>query len=246
MLASFTLALAAMASVASAGYPIKADDVNCRAGPSTDDDVVTTYSEGTEVDLQCQTFGESVMGTNIWDKTTDDCYVIDYYVKTGTVGMVTDDCNGGSNGTSEYQGEITREEIISRGQFWVAAHVPYSMTGSYPDPQGRSYRTDCSGYVSMALHAWAPGYNTVSLPEVAEAIEWEDLQPGDFVGTLGDGTANAAGHVTLFYSWTDDDHTEYNTLECQGGNGCVTDVREVGWGVGDFTAKPYRYTRLKE
>ncbi|KAJ9412802.1 hypothetical protein QL093DRAFT_2090362 [Fusarium oxysporum] len=167
-------------------YPITGNNVNCREGPSTGYEVVKTYHKGDDVKLTCQTSGEGVLGNSLWDKTSDGCYVADYYVKTGTSGMVTKDCgHGGGSGSSSLNGKISRREIISRAQYWVSRHVPYSMSATYPDPEGTRYRTDCSGFVTMALHATAPGYNTVRLPEIAKEISWKDLQPGDFVGTLG-------------------------------------------------------------
>jgi uncharacterized protein YraI len=243
-LTSLALALAAAVSTVAA-YPIKADGVNCRSGPGTSYSAVKTYNQGVDVKLTCQTYGEVIFGNSLWDKTSDGCYVSDYYVQTGTNNMVVGECDGGSSGgTSSYRGKIKRAEIISRGQTWVSQHVPYSMTANHPDPQGRNYRTDCSGFVSMALHAYAPGYNTVSLPDIATAISWNDLKPGDFVGTLGAGTGGAAGHVTLFLSWANSGHTAYNTLECRGTYGCVKYERSVGWKVGSFTAKPYRYKNV--
>ncbi|KAH6841111.1 hypothetical protein B0I37DRAFT_357924 [Chaetomium sp. MPI-CAGE-AT-0009] len=243
-LTSLVLTLAAAISTVAA-YPITGDDVNCRSGPGTSYKSVKTYKKGTDVKLTCQTYGESISGNAIWDKTTDGCYVSDYYVKTGSNSMVTKECPiAGGGGGSQYNGPINRTEIISRGRYWVSRGVPYSMTKTYPDQQGRKYRTDCSGFVSMALHANAPGYNTVSLPAIAKAIKWADLKPGDFVGTLGEGTAGAAGHVTLFLSWADSAHKAYNTLECRGTYGCVQYKRNVGWKSGGFTAKPYRYTRV--
>jgi uncharacterized protein YraI len=240
-----TLTLAAAVSMVNA-YAITGSEVNCRTGPSTNDKVVKSYNKGDDVKLSCQIYGEDVKGNSIWDKTTDGCYVSDYYVKTGSNSMVTDECAGANppDGSSSYNGKITRKEIISRGQYWVSRHVPYSMSKVYPDPQGRKYRTDCSGFVSMALHANSPGYSTVSLPEIAKAISWNDLKPGDFVGTLGSGTGGAAGHVTLFLSWADSSKKEYNTLECRGTYGCVKYKRPVGWKSGSFTAKPYRYIRV--
>lgn len=246
-LTNLALTLAAVFSVANA-YTISGDGVNCRTGPSTNDAVVTSYPKGVDVKITCQTHGENIQGTTIWDKTSDGCYVTDYYVKTGSSSMVTKDCDGGSSGsgTSSYNGEISRKEIISRAEFWVSRHIPYSMNAEYPDPQGREYRTDCSGFVSMALHATSPGFNTVSLPEIAKAISWDDLQPGDLVGTLGPGTGGAAGHVTLFHSWADNSKKEYNTLECRGTYGCVAYKRAVSWKDGSFTSKPYRYIRVKD
>ncbi|KAK3900505.1 hypothetical protein C8A05DRAFT_17191 [Staphylotrichum tortipilum] len=231
-----------------AAYPIKADSVNCRSGPGTSYSVVRTYAKGHDVKLTCQARGESVNGDSLWDKTTDGCYVADYYVKTGTSGFVTGECGssgggssgGGSSGggSSSYNGKITRKEILARANYWISRHIPYSMSKTYPDPQGRKYRTD------MALHTNSPGFNTVSLPSIATAISWSALKPGNFVGTLGAGTGGAAGHVTLFLSWADSKHTAYNTLECRGSAGCVQYKRNIGWKVGSYTAKPYRYIRV--
>jgi hypothetical protein len=203
---------------------------------------------GQDVEVTCQISGESVKGDSLWDKTADGCYVADYYVKTGTSNMVTSECGsgGGSGGSSSTNGKISREEILARGQVWVDRHVPYSMEATYPDPKGVKYRTDCSGFVSMALHTNAPGYSTVSLPEIADEIAWKDLQPGDLVGTLGPGTGGANGHVTLFKSWVDSTQKSYQTLECRGTYGCVAYERAVGWKDGSFTSKPYRYTRVQD
>lgn len=246
-LTKLALILAGAFSITNA-YKITTGDVNCRKGASTNHAVVTTYDKGDDVKIACQTYGENIQGNSIWDKTSDGCYVSDYYVKTGSDSMVTKDCSGGSSGdgSSSYKGEISRKEILSRGEYWVSRHVPYSMSAYYPDPNGRKYRTDCSGFVSMALHASAPGLSTVSLPEIAKPISWNDIQPGDFVGTLGSGTGGAAGHVTLFKSWADSSKKEYNTLECRGTYGCVAYKRPVGWKVGSYTAKPYRYNNVKD
>lgn len=77
-----------------AGYPIKDSDVNCRTGPGTSFGVVKQYQKGQKVELTCQTTGENVQGDSLWDKTTDGCYVADYYVQTGTSNMVTGQCAG--------------------------------------------------------------------------------------------------------------------------------------------------------
>jgi len=242
---------AAASSLVSA-YPLITDTLNCRDGPSLSNKYIKAYSRNTDLKITCQVVGESIMGHNLWDKTADGCYVSDYYVKTGTSKMVTKECNsGGSNsgntgGSSSINGKIKRSEIMTRGQNWVSRHVPYSMSATYPDSLGTRYRTDCSGFVTMALHASAPGYNTVSLPQIAKSISWNDLKPGDFVGTLGPGTAGAAGHVTLFHSWADNSKKNYNTLECRGTYGCVAYKRPVGWKDGPFTAKPYRYIRVED
>lgn len=244
-----TLALSLfMALPIVSAYPITGSVVNCRSGPGTSFKSVTSYKKSHNVKVTCQTTGETIKGNSIWDKTSDGCYVADYYVRTGSNSMVTDKCKnvpGGGGGSSSMNGKITRKEIISRGQYWISRHVPYSMTGYYPDPHGTRYRTDCSGFVSMALHSTAPGASTVTLPAISKQIAWKDLKPGDFVGTLGPGTANADGHVTLFHSWVDSSKKKYHSLECRGkAYGCVAHVRSVGWKDGKFTAKPYRYIHV--
>jgi hypothetical protein len=240
-----TAALAAALPLVSA-YPITGTSVNCRSSPSTSGKIVKTYQKNNDVSISCQTVGETISGNSIWDKTQDGCYVADYYVKTGSSGMVTKDCNPSAPGTSKTNGPITRKEIVDRAENWVKKHVPYSMSKYYPDPQGVKYRTDCSGFVSMALHTSAPGRSTVSLPEIGTAIAWSALKVGDFVGTLGAGTGGADGHVTLFNGWVDSSHKAYKTLECRGSAGCVAYQRPVGWKVGSHVAKPYRYKNVKD
>ncbi|RYP11780.1 hypothetical protein DL767_010705 [Monosporascus sp. MG133] len=73
-------------------YPITGENVNCRKGPGTSFDVVSTYQKGEDVTITCQTEGTNVSGNTIWDKTSDGCYVADYYVKTGSNGYVTVKC----------------------------------------------------------------------------------------------------------------------------------------------------------
>lgn len=76
------------------GYPINDNDVNCRSGPGTSFGVVKQYKKGEKVQLSCQTRGETISGDSLWDKTTDGCFVADYYVQTGTSKMVTGQCAG--------------------------------------------------------------------------------------------------------------------------------------------------------
>ncbi|KAJ2393076.1 hypothetical protein H4S02_000426 [Coemansia sp. RSA 2611] len=97
-----TLAACALLSTTSlaASYPITGNTVNCRSGPGTSYGVKKSYKKGQNVSITCQTSGTSVNGNSIWDKTSDGCYVADYYVKTGKNGYVTSKCGGGSSGGS--------------------------------------------------------------------------------------------------------------------------------------------------
>ncbi|OAQ64339.1 NLP/P60 protein [Pochonia chlamydosporia 170] len=90
-----SVALAVSAPLAAA-YPITGTTVNCRTGPGTSYKVVKSYKLNQDVKITCQTRGESIKGDSLWDKTSDNCYVADYYVKTGTTGMVVGECGGGT------------------------------------------------------------------------------------------------------------------------------------------------------
>ncbi|KAK3307851.1 uncharacterized protein B0T15DRAFT_86811 [Chaetomium strumarium] len=83
-------------------YPVKADTLNCRSGPGTSYKVIKTYKKGADLKITCQETGEVVQGSSLWDKTSDNCYVADYYVKTGTSGYVAPKCSsGGGSGGGE-------------------------------------------------------------------------------------------------------------------------------------------------
>ena len=90
--------LALSAAAAASAFPITADSVNCRDSPGTDGAVVEVYAVDTDVEVTCQTEGESIEGNSIWDKTQDGCYVSDYYVKTGSDDYVADKCDDGGDG----------------------------------------------------------------------------------------------------------------------------------------------------
>ncbi|GLZ00105.1 hypothetical protein [Actinoplanes sp. NBRC 103695] len=90
---------------------------------------------------------------------------------------------------------ITRTEIIARAQTWVAAQVPYSMDAYYG-----GYRTDCSGYVSMALKTNG-SYWTGNLAEIGTPIAFTDLKPGDFLNYHNVSNPNNGSHVVLFDKW---------------------------------------------
>lgn len=112
--------------------------------------------------------------------------------------------------TSKVGGTIKRSEVISRAKFWYdrRSKIRYNMNGSYPDPQGRRYRTDCSGYVSMALHL-SSSLSTVTLPGVGRSISKKSMHAGDYIGHMGPGTGGSGGHVRLFEKWANSAHTTY-------------------------------------
>ncbi|GEB24484.1 cell wall-associated hydrolase [Brevibacterium aurantiacum] len=145
------------------------------------------------------------------------------------------------NQTQQTEDEA-RDEIIDRAQTWVDQQVPYDMTGYHPDPQGNEYRTDCSGFVSMAWGLDA-SENTVTLPDFAETIDKEDLKPGDVLMKGGPGTEGANGHVAIFNGWANDEHTAYYGIE-EGGS-TETVAREISYPYDqDDAFVPYRLKGL--
>jgi hypothetical protein len=93
------LAFAAITPIVNA-YPITGSVVNCRTGPGTSHSVVKSYKKGANVGITCQTSGTSVNGNNIWDKTSDGCYIADYYIRTGSNNYVTTKCGSSGGGSS--------------------------------------------------------------------------------------------------------------------------------------------------
>ena len=104
-----------------------------------------------------------------------------------------------ASAASSVDGPITRSEVLARAQYWVDKHVPYSQSVYSPDPQGRGYRSDCSGYVSMAWHL-GTSLVTQTLPQVSTQISYDDLLPGDALDKESE-------HVVLFDHWVDGAHT---------------------------------------
>jgi hypothetical protein len=99
-------------------------------------------------------------------------------------------------------GKISRTEVLNRSVNWINAKVPYSQSKYFPDAQGKVYRQDCSGFVSMSWHLKS-SLTTVTLPQVATKIDKSRLQPGDILDQPGH-------HTVLFVGWADSAHTKIN------------------------------------
>lgn len=92
-----------------------------------------------------------------------------------------------------YGGTITRAEVIKRAKNWWDRKVPYSQTAyAWDIGKGKKYRTDCSGFVSMAWKL-TTSRTTRNLDEVATRVSWANLKPGDMI--------LRNGHVKLFEKW---------------------------------------------
>jgi hypothetical protein len=93
----------------------------------------------------------------------------------------------------------TRKAIVNRGFTWWDAKVPYSQSKYH-----KGYRTDCSGFVSMA---WQTGtsYTTANFIDGGGKSfvlkgGFGALAPGDAVVRHSGGSN---GHVVLFLGWND-------------------------------------------
>jgi hypothetical protein len=123
---------------------------------------------------------------------------------------------------------ITRSQIVERAQSWLRPSIAYSQTHFHTNEYG-TYRTDCSGYVSMA---WAlpgkppnrhGGLDTIGLAAVSFVIEKAELLPGDVL-LRTEGTSQTR-HVAIFDKWVDE--STYWGFEQVGGTGTV--YREIGY-----------------
>lgn len=134
--------------------------------------------------------------------------------------------SGGSSLWPKVQGSpngtIARAETLRRAKFWVDSRVPYSQTNVYRDVENEStWRTDCSGLLSMAWHAGPTGIDTYYTGNFAPsggdsagfttAIAWNDLRPGDAL--LRVGNASHGGHIVLFVRWTNSAKTSFELYE---------------------------------
>lgn len=100
-----------------------------------------------------------------------------------------------------------RRTAIERGFGWYDAQVPYSQSA-----YRASYRTDCSGFVSMC---WQLGtsYTTAELStgggKSGPIGSYSNLLPGDALVRR----ANGSGHIVLFLGWNDASHRSACVLE---------------------------------
>ncbi|MFJ9697231.1 peptidoglycan-binding protein [Kitasatospora sp. NPDC101183] len=133
---------------------------------------------------------------------------------------------------------VTRAQILQRAQTWVDQGVPYSMSRYWSD----GYRQDCSGFVSMA---WGLGTSqtTWTLPDFAERIGKNDLQPGDVLIYNNPSNPQAGSHVTIFGGWTDSSRTKYVAYE-QTSPGTKKRSTPYAYWNNSSGYVPYRYTGL--
>ena len=127
-------------------------------------------------------------------------------VLSGCGGQTALDTAMQSEALSEVNEPIAPSEMFARAQYWVDEKPPYSSDHSYRDPNGKLYRTDCTGLVSMAWHL--DHSYTGDLSELSTMITKDELEPGDLILAKGDGSGN--GHAVLFEKWDNAAHNSYH------------------------------------
>lgn len=111
---------------------------------------------------------------------------------------------------SSVGGAISRDEVLDRAQYWVDRDVIYSQSRTFPDEQGKRYRTDCSGYVAEAWHMSTAG---TYLDGGLNTDGFRGYSGKTVLGSVHDLKAGDAllrnGHIELFVRWKDaDDHRD--------------------------------------
>jgi cell wall-associated NlpC family hydrolase len=137
---------------------------------------------------------------------------------------------------------LTRADVLTRARSWLGVGIPYSQSRCYRNQYG-DYRTDCSGFVSMAWGLGGSGsaFWTGNLLDRSGVIARADLQPGDaLLRHTGDPNEN---HVALFVAWADSGHTQPNVIEQTGSSGTVQDTWSASYA---SLYTPIRYDHITE
>ncbi|HET6352605.1 MAG TPA: hypothetical protein VFG89_10830 [Coriobacteriia bacterium] len=170
---------------------------------------------------------------------------------------------------------IEREVVLARAEAWVARNVPYSQSrwatvagdlipSSTPGYQSLGYRTDCSGFVSMALrvqnsYGGPTSLDTATLPyrcteitgtpemtaEARLAYQKSQLMPGDIM--LKPKTSTYGGHVVIFVRWANAEKTKYVGYHESGtGTGTISAVIPYPYYNADKRFRPFRYNQITD
>lgn len=166
-------------------------------------------------------------------------------------------------------GALQRSTVFSRGRVWVRQAVPYSQARyatvegalipvGTANPHYLGYRTDCSGFVSMALNLRTRSgrpysLSTATLAPRLSRIRKEDLRRGDIIlrpnDLVIDGRRVPYGHAVLFVAWNDSAKSSYvGYHQSSSGKGAVRSV--IRYGASGFGSAagfaPYRYVGVRD
>jgi uncharacterized protein YraI len=120
-------ALNAPVAVVARSYKVTSKTpLNARTGPSTKYSIVRSYDPGASLSVVCQTTGQKVGTTSVWDRLTNGAWVSDYYVSTPSSTGFTSQLP-----RCTYPGQVTTTSLNAR----TGPGASYPTTGS-PLPRG--------------------------------------------------------------------------------------------------------------
>ncbi|GIG00360.1 hypothetical protein [Catellatospora citrea] len=129
---------------------------------------------------------------------------------------------------------ITRMQILARAAIWADAQVGYSQLKFR-----KGWRTDCSGYVSMA---WELGRNhwTGDLHQVGERVDFDEMRPGDMLLYHNRARPKDGSHVVLFERWVDEPGGDFVMYEQT-----PPSVKHRTWSDSGYSIKRYKSYRYR-
>ncbi len=142
---------------------------------------------------------------------------------------------------------ITSSEVVQRAQFWIGNPPPngYSQSGDWKDSNGKQYRTDCSGYVSMAWHLpSSPNTTALLSPLWTTPVDKSKMAAGDILCAPA-GNGHSSGHAVIFVRWVNTKQDTYAGMEFGFGAAPITRNIPYPYDANDsrhFT--PRRYNKL--
>lgn len=171
--------------------------INVRQRADTGSAIVASIADGTEVTIACQTSGESIAGTTIWDYLPDyGGYATDAYIYTGTDGFLPgvprcgDDgqTGGGGGGGSlgatiaslaeSYDGYIEQNEAYCNAFSTALGRACEQWCADFADYVWQQAGADIGGLDASAISFYGYGTAHGTWKDGAYAA---NVQPGDAV-----------------------------------------------------------------
>lgn len=209
-------------------------NVNLRAGPGTNYNIVGTIAQGTPVSIDCVGYGTAVSGpfgtTTMWDEIGNGRWVTDAFVDTGTNNPIAMPCNtnplgygagsiitnvvpgcdfsnggGGSNYGSKTTGSDWWE--VNGGDCQNGYFYTY---GNGPNPSGKDYAIWAyypGAYATCDLTVHIPRHYSSSEPPFTSTATYQVFTNNGGTTSLGDAVINqaaSAGQDVYIGSWQTD------------------------------------------
>jgi surface antigen len=192
VLASLSAAAMAFAGTASAAtYQVSGTGgygVIARSAPSTGAGAVTTYAEGTSLNVSCQTNGSVVNGASwVWDRLSTGTYVSDFYVNTPTVDSFSVNLPNCAGARSALNPAVYPWPTVGPSTYIADGHGYYegecTSFASWAVRSDGLHDVDSPDWLGNA-DTWS-GARSESTPHVGDVAQWDDNRNG----------AGGSGHV---------------------------------------------------